>query len=304
MSITVVGVFDSFSDAQKACNELEKAGLDKQSMKLTGDQANTNTAKSKDETNSDDKPGAISRFFSDLFGSGDSENASHYSEAVRRGNAVLTVQLADEARLDEISDILDDCGAVDVDQRVESWKASGYAPVVGASALSAGNTDDEVLNVMQEDLEIGKRTVQKGGVRIHRSIVETPVEEQVTLRDERAVIARNKVDRPATEAEMQSAFADKDIEIRETTEEPVVSKRARVIEEVSIGKKVSERTETIRDTVRKTDVDIEDIADHVPATRTARAGGARGSSLNDYSGTERRFNRNPSFSGPERRAVM
>ena len=47
--------------------------------------------------------------------------------------------------------------------------------------------------------------------------------------------------------------------MRETAEVPVVSKEARVVEEVSLDKEITERQETIRDTVRNTEVDVEQI---------------------------------------------
>ena len=119
------------------------------------------------------------------------------------------------------------------------------------------------MKSIQEDLKVGKRVVQKGRVRIHRTMTETPVEEQVRLRDERAIIDRKQVDRPATEADLRTAFKDQDIEIRETSEEPVVSKSARVVEEVSVGKRSSERTETIRDSVRGTRIDVEESEDPI-----------------------------------------
>ncbi len=134
MSITLVGVFDEYSDAQKACEKLEQAGIEKHLVKLTGEQTRPEVSSDLDSKSSDEKPGAISRFFSDLFGSDDSDNASHYSEAVRRGNAVVTVQVVDDAREEEIRDILDDCGAVDVNERVEAWKTTGYTPTAGRTS--------------------------------------------------------------------------------------------------------------------------------------------------------------------------
>ena len=140
MSITLVGVFDKSSEAQEACKRLQDAGVDRQSMQLSGGQGSGNPSDRSDraDVHDDDQPGAISRFFSKLFGSDDSDEASHYSEATRRGHTVLTVTAA-EHRSEEISEILEDCGAVDVDERVQQWKADGYtpAPRVG-SALGQG----------------------------------------------------------------------------------------------------------------------------------------------------------------------
>jgi stress response protein YsnF len=75
------------------------------------------------------------------------------------------------------------------------------------------------------------------------------------LREEHAAIERRPVDRPATAADLKEGF----VEIRETTEQPVVSKTARVVEEVVVGKEATERTETIADTVRGTEVEVERV---------------------------------------------
>lgn len=117
------------------------------------------------------------------------------------------------------------------------------------------DTTGETIPVIREELEIGKREVERGGIRLRSRIVETPVEETVNLREETVNVERTSVDRPATEADLR----EEDIELRERAEVPVVNKEARVVEEISLNKEVDERQETIRDTVRETDVDIEKL---------------------------------------------
>lgn len=284
MSITLAGVFDSDTEARAASRKLEDAGIDKQAIHVSSGSTTIAMAESEDRRG----------FFAKLFGIGDDDDSpSHYAEAMRRGNAVVTVNLADESRLDEVSDILEDCGAADIDQRAEQWKASGYTPTPLTSKPIGGARDDgegATMRSVEEELKIGKRTVQKGRVRVHRTMTETPVEEQVSLRDETASIERKAVDRPATEADLQAAFKDKDIEITETSEEPVVSKSARVTEEVSVGKKSSERTETVRDNVRSTKIDVDDRSGEMPAAPRR------------YAGAERRANSGRPYTGADRRA--
>ena len=108
---------------------------------------------------------------------------------------------------------------------------------------------------MEEQLNVGKKTVQSGGVRVSGRVTESPVEESVQLRDERVRVERRPVDRPAREGDK---FDDVVIEMTETREEPVVGKQERVVEEVVVGKDVEERTETVRDTVRRKDVEVEE----------------------------------------------
>jgi len=116
------------------------------------------------------------------------------------------------------------------------------------------------LDVVEEKLEVGKRPVEKGGVRVQRTVEERPVEEKINLREEHINVERRPVDRPLTAAD-QHAFKEGTIEVTETQEKPVISKTARVIEEVILNKDVSERTETIRDNVRRSDVQVERIGE-------------------------------------------
>lgn len=109
---------------------------------------------------------------------------------------------------------------------------------------------------MQEELQVGKRTLDRGGVRVVQRVSEQPVREVVRLREEHAMVDRRAVDRPATAADLDT-FKEGTIEVREMTEEPVVAKTARVVEEVRVGKEVREREETVEDRVRRKDVDVQ-----------------------------------------------
>lgn len=114
------------------------------------------------------------------------------------------------------------------------------------------------LPVVEEELKVGKRVVQKGGVRVYSRMSERPVEEEVRLREERVRVDREPVNRPASEADIR-AGRDQVIEVPEYAEEPVVAKEARVVEEVRIGKDATERTEKVNDTVRRGDVRVENL---------------------------------------------
>ena len=115
---------------------------------------------------------------------------------------------------------------------------------------------DDTVQVAEEELRVGKREVGGGRVRVRSYVTERPVEEQVELRQERVTIERQPVDRPAVPGD--AAFEARTIEAVERGEEAVVSKTARVTEEIGLRKDVERETETIRDTVRKQDVEIED----------------------------------------------
>jgi uncharacterized protein (TIGR02271 family) len=150
--------------------------------------------------------------------------------------------------------------------RTEQTSRSGAETTRTGLAGRAGMEEgEEVIPIIEEELRVGKREVDHGRVRIHTRIVEHPVEEQVTLRDESVDVER----RPGSDrAVTGDAFKERTVEVEEHDEEPVVSKEAHVREELVVRKGVDQRTETIRDTVRRTEVEIEDERDNMQKTGT------------------------------------
>ncbi len=232
------------------------------------------------------------------------EHAEYYAEGVRRGGTLVTVD-APDAQAQQAVDIMNGNGAVDIDTRGAAYRTGGYtgyseaaspyaaeditrerdtyrtAPAaantgantnvgtINASTANTGvNTQGEtVIPIVEEELVVGKRQVQSGGARIHTYVTERPVEESVTLHEERVTVDRRPVDRAVTDADM--AFGEKSFEVTETSEEAVVGKTARVVEEVVVGKTATDRTETVRDTVRRTDVEVEELTDTSRTTGTS-----------------------------------
>jgi len=190
-------------------------------------------------------------------------HAEYYAEGIRRGGVLLTVRTT-EAMADKAADILDAAGARDVEEKSREWRSSGWTPkhsfysdpVTGFVAGTKDVRGDRTLDVVQEEIEVGKRQVGRG-VRVYSEVTEKPVEKQVNLREEKIHVDRRPVNRDATPGEIES-FKEGQIELTETREEPVVKKTAHVVEEVRVGKDVKERTETIRDTVRRKDVRVEE----------------------------------------------
>lgn len=253
MTQTVVGIFDSPDAAHSAEEALVSRGIERSALHLsTADPASSGT-----EGHS---PTGIRGFFSGLFDTGHKQEAEHYSEALRRGSVMLAVDVPDNAPIEPVCEALESAGAVDIDQRVEQWRQqgwTGYTPE--AQPYATDETAKErstVLPVIQEEIEIGKRQVAKGVVRVFSRTVETPVHETVNLREEHATIEHRPANRAATAADL-NAFDEKSVEVTEMEEKAVVSKSARVVEEVVVGKEVSQSTETIDDTVRHTEVDVE-----------------------------------------------
>ena len=188
-----------------------------------------------------------------MFGSHDDTHA--YAEGLNRGHYLLTAKV-DDAQTDGAIRVLESTGAVDFDKKQAEWKTAGWkAPTTPAPATKAGA--DDTIKIVKERLVVGKREVERGGVRVRSYVVETPVSEQVSLREENVAVERHAVDRPVAAGE--DAFRDRTIEMRETGEEAVVGKQAVVTEELTIKKNVGQRTEEINDTVRHTEVGVERV---------------------------------------------
>ncbi|MGK7869716.1 YsnF/AvaK domain-containing protein [Falsiroseomonas sp. E2-1-a20] len=148
-------------------------------------------------------------------------------------------------------------------------------PATGTESTTSQDLQGEQrIPMAEERLRVGKRESHAGRVRVRSYVVETPAEEQVTLREEHVHVQRVPADRAAT-ADEANLFKDRVIEAEESTEEAVVRKDVRVTGEVVVNKETTERTETVHDTVRRTEVDVDENAaanDPARRDRTGRAG--------------------------------
>ena len=161
---------------------------------------------------------------------------------------------------------------------------SPSSPTTARAGATTDLADGEVVQAAEEELRVGKRDVGRGSVRVRSYVTERPVEEQVDLRQERVTIERRPVDREVAPGD--AAFTERTIEAVERGEEAVVSKVARVTEEIGLRKDVEHETETVRDTVRKQEVDVED--DRGPRKPTGTGTVVEGSLVDpDLAGTPR-----------------
>jgi uncharacterized protein (TIGR02271 family) len=276
MRQTVVGVFDRFSSAQHAADLLRQRGIADDFIRIT-----ESDVEADDEARGPGLLDRIKHFFSGT--SDDDFELSAYSEAVRRGGGVVKVEVDDEPEVEAAREVLQSAGAVDIDERVSEWKASGWAPDAGTAATAATTASmagaatrgtrsdaDQVIPVVREELAVGKRVVKAGGVRVYARTVEEAVHESVSLREERARVERRPVDRAASAADLE-AVGERSIEIEETVERPVVEKTARVVEEVVVGKDVRQKQADVNETVRHTEVEVREFGgeevDLAPARR-------------------------------------
>ena len=269
--------------------DVRMSGADTGAMSGSATSATTTTATTTGSTDTDTGIGSsIKHFFSDLFGSDedDTRRLNRYEGAVSGGKCVVTLTADSLPEVERAADIVERFGPIDIDEHsdnvgqmassgamlqgsqsgMQSYSTSAQSATTrqqgslsGASLQRDTSTQSgasQSIPVVEEQLKVGKREVQRGGVRIFSRIVETPVSESVTLREEHVDVQRRAVDQPISAADA-TAFKEQTIEMRETAEEAVVQKSARVVEEVTVGKQVNQRQEQIQDTVRHTEVEVE-----------------------------------------------
>lgn len=266
MTSTIVALFDDRSEAERARNDLIKSGFADRGVRLM---AQPGTSTSASTGHSSDTGKSFWEEVKEFFGVGNDEERLQYEEGLRRGGTLLTVS-APENRVNTAVDTLMQHNPVDIEKRAAEWQTGGQQtsgrPQTTSSAATAGARParqsptaqgEQTIPVMEEELKVGKRQVQRG-VRILQHVTSKPVEEDVTLRDERVTVARRPVNRPAAGV-APGAFQEKAFDVTETHEEAVVSKQPRVVEEVVVSREAHERTQKVRDTVRRTDVEVQQV---------------------------------------------
>ena len=272
MSRTVTAFFDSREEAEAAKSRLQSSSIDADRIRII-DQSSSST--------SSESTGESKGFFAalgDLFMP--DEDAYAYQEGVNRGGFLLCAQV-DEDEADQAIRLLEESNSVDFDERERGWRNEGWTGwtgerdsrfgsttgTTGGQSYAEGTTTgagqtvaEERIPLVEEELRVGKREVERGGARVRSYVRETPVHEQVSLRDEHVSVERRPVDERIDPSELQSGdfLRDREIDMTETHEEAVVGKEARVTEEVVVRKTADERVEQVDDTVRRTEVDVEE----------------------------------------------
>jgi len=267
MTRTLTAFFDSHGDAMRAVERLAEAGIPRDSVRVLPDtevsSASSGTSTSSYDVKQDEK--GFWQSLADFFFP--EEDRYSYTEAMSRGSVMVSATV-DDSIANQAEDILEETGTVNISEREEAWRSEGWRGWPGsstsngtqssASATRLSGNEEGTIPVAEEELRIGKREVDKGRVRVRSYVVETPVSEDVRLRDESVRVERRPIDEAIASKDADELFRERTIEVEERGEEAVVSKTARVREEVAIGKDVEERTETISDKVRHTEVKVED----------------------------------------------
>jgi uncharacterized protein (TIGR02271 family) len=154
---------------------------------------------------------------------------------------------------------------------MEAAAVPATEPAAGATAARTGGATEERIPVVEEQLRVGKREVSGGNVRVRSYVVERPVEQQVSLHQESVHVDRQAVDEPVRAGD--DPFHGRTVEVAARSEEAVIGKETRVREEVVVRKGATDRTETVKDKVRRTEVEV-DEGRAAPATTENETPGA------------------------------
>ncbi|QCA06790.1 YsnF/AvaK domain-containing protein [Pantoea vagans] len=276
---TIVTMFSNISLAEGAKRNLIKAGfLDDDIDIISGERLRTEGHEAR-------HPGFWQRLFGNTL---EEDQAEVYEDAMRTGGVVLSLR-ADEDELPRALGILDAheeltersaalpddyapddgltapaSGTLQENGAIDPLQTDSAHRGTARTALTGDESDEDVLRLAEERLEVGKRLVSEGSTRVRRYTVTDRVSENVSLHEQHAEIFRRPVNE--TGSPDQVDWSEKTVEVEETHEQPVVNKTAQIIEEVVLRKEASDRVETINDSVRRQEVDIDHArADHLNA---------------------------------------
>jgi len=250
----MVAVYDSRDTAEQAYRAVREAGVPEDHIRLS-DRAGTTTDNYTGATESTRTDTSEPGFLDWLFGSGVPEEHQHaYASRFSQGHAALSVYVDDApsiAGTSNVESILEQYHPVDL--QFDTEQPASTAGNVGQQQFGSGTQTEQVIPLPEEELKVGKRATEQVK-RVRTYVVQEPVEQDVTLHDERVVIER----RPSTATTATAGEPiEREYEIREHHEEPVVEKQTKAGEEIVVRKEESDRTEQIRDTVKKTKADID-----------------------------------------------
>src|SRR5918993_3199046 len=225
MPTSVIGLFEDHDTARKVVSALTKDGCDKDAVEILTDIGVDKVTKRLVEAGYDEDKGR------------------RYGEVLETAGALVVADVDD----DKADTVLETMRKFEV-----------LTPEALLERSGSGRQGKQKAQVIKEELEVGKATTT-GGKRLKTEVSEREVQETVSLTEETVDVERSRVERTLKPEEADKAFGERTVEVTATTEKPVVSKQAQVVEEVSLSKQSGEREVTVSGTVRRQDVKVEDV---------------------------------------------
>lgn len=266
MSRTITAMFNSRSEAESAREQLQPLGADARIIDKGSDSSDPSSA------------GGFWDSVKDFFT--DENDYSTYQEGVRQGAFLLCANVPED-QADRACSVLESSGSIDLDKHEQDLRSSGWTggqrqpnQQFSGSGTRGNVVEEQRIPIVEEQFKVGKREFERGGARVRSYVEEKPVHETVNLRDEHVEVERRPVDQRIEPSELENSdlLREREIEMRETAEEPIIGKEARVKEEVVVKKTAEEHQEQVDDTVRRTRVEVDQAEPRERESETGNSG--------------------------------
>jgi len=245
---TVIGLFNTVPSAQTAVKQLEQANIRRDKIEMVTRYA----PKQADLVKVDNTPNAYEQFFTSLFAS--PADAQANLAVARKSNAIVAVYTTTPEETRAASQILQENNTEDINKSALPATPTANREHTGEPVRANTSGTNDILNAAADDqaLNSDKNTVRTPQDRNH--IVDRPLGEPIRRREKRG---EHLIGNPTNGEANFTNFQPGIIELKEYTEVPIIRKEARVVEEVSIQKLVEEHNGIIQESVRHTEVDIQ-----------------------------------------------
>lgn len=291
MAQTVVGIFKNSTEAYNAKLYLVSQGFSDDRVDISSGSSSDTSESSSQQGHDDDWGDRISNFFSNLFGN--EAESSKYTRAASTG-AVVTVHAQSSEEAEKAADILDDYGAIDVDEyaadsgftsedqrtntaakevdRMGSFN-SGRAGITDHNQTASGtsqpagnihaNTDKEkpgeekAIPVRNENVQPEITKTTDGVQRMRSRIVDRPVEEAVRLKEIYVYKERTVINPDSPEEEVIS-FTERTIIVSDTGEAQITDTHSRD-EDKKLFEEVDQKKEAMQENMRERRSETEDF---------------------------------------------
>jgi stress response protein YsnF len=284
---TVIGLFDTEREAGRALDELTRIGYEVRNISIVTNSNEPHMAAVRMDAMKLDDVGTVVAWgpLRHALANGSKNNlrralasmglsqaqANQYATGVERGRTLESVVVldsdADKAAEAMRQHAMEHVAATHTNAAAAAVATAAATTAAAATATAtAGREPRRVVEtdrewripVVKEELHIGKRAVERGGVRVTVRATETPVAQDIRLHETHVDVERHPANRALTADEV-AALRERVLEVDELAEELVVEKQARVIEEVVIKKHASDRVETVRGAVREDHAVVEKL---------------------------------------------
>lgn len=216
MELTIIGVYDNATQAQQAVDQLINSGFSRSHVDLSSRDGSAANQQFEGIGNHN----GVGTFFNSLFD--EKHDADRYT-GIANNRTVVTVHTTSEADAERAADMLDNNGAINVNDPIYDSLSKAPSASMGAAFLTAeereeagmnqplvstiATTGDQTIQVIEENLSVGKHDMEAGGARVRSRIINRPVEESIRLREEHVSVERTPVNRPATDSDL-TTFQD------------------------------------------------------------------------------------------------